>query len=109
MLKYLKKYWFFALLAPLSMVCEVCMDLIQPRLMSTIVDEGVLGLSNNGVGDLHLIITVGLKMIGFVLLGSLFGILSGVVRISEMICERTHSTRLCPCPLSRQTNSPPAP
>ena len=78
MLKYLKKYWFFALLAPIAMVGEVCMDLLQPRLMSTIVDEGVLGLSNNGVGDLNLIITVGLKMIGFVLLGSLFGILSGV-------------------------------
>jgi len=78
MLKYLKKYWYFALLAPIAMVGEVCMDLIQPRLMSTIVDEGVLGLSNNGVGDLNLIITVGLKMIGFVLLGSLFGILSGV-------------------------------
>lgn len=78
MLKYLKKYWFFALLAPIAMVGEVCMDLIQPRLMSTIVDEGVLGLSNNGVGDLNLIITVGLKMIGFVLLGSMFGILSGV-------------------------------
>ena len=78
MLKYLKKYWYFALLAPIAMVGEVCMDLLQPRLMSTIVDEGVLGLSNNGVGDLNLIITVGLKMIGFVLLGSLFGILSGV-------------------------------
>ena len=78
MLKYLKKYWYFALLAPIAMVGEVCMDLIQPRLMSTIVDEGVLGLSNNGVGDLNLIITVGLQMIGFVLLGSLFGILSGV-------------------------------
>lgn len=78
MLKYLKKYWFFALLAPIAMVGEVCMDLLQPRLMSTIVDEGVLGLSNNGVGDLNLIITVGLQMIGFVLLGSLFGILSGV-------------------------------
>ena len=78
MLKYLKKYWFFALLAPIAMVGEVCMDLIQPRLMSTIVDEGVLGLSNNGVGDLNLIITVGLQMIGFVVLGSLFGILSGV-------------------------------
>lgn len=78
MLKYLKKYWFFALLAPIAMVGEVFMDLLQPRLMSTIVDEGVLGLSNNGVSDMNLLLTVGLKMIGFVLLGSLFGILSGV-------------------------------
>ncbi len=78
MLKYLKKYWFFALLAPLAMSGEVLMDLLQPRLMSTIVDDGVLGLNNNGVGDLHLVLTVGLKMIGFVALGSCFGILSGV-------------------------------
>lgn len=78
MFKYLKKYWFFALLAPLFMLGEVSMDLLQPRLMSIIVDEGVLGLSNNNVGDLSLVITTGLKMIGLVLAGCLCGILSGV-------------------------------
>ena len=78
MLKYLKKYWFFALLAPIFMIGEVSMDLIQPRLMSTIVDEGVLGLSNGGTGDLRLIVTTGFKMVGFVILGGSFGILSGV-------------------------------
>lgn len=78
MLNYLKKYWFFALLAPIFMIGEVCMDLIQPRLMSTIVDEGVLGLSNGGVGDLQLIITTGLKMVGYVVLGGFFGVMSGV-------------------------------
>jgi ATP-binding cassette, subfamily B, multidrug efflux pump len=57
MLKYLKKYWLFAILAPLFMVGEVLADLVQPRLMSTIVDEGVLGLSNNGVGNLNLVLT----------------------------------------------------
>lgn len=76
--KYLKKYWIFALLAPVFMVGEVLMDLVQPRLMSTIVDEGVLGLSNNNVGDLHLVLTTGLKMIGFVVLGGFFGVMSGV-------------------------------
>lgn len=76
--KYLKKYWFFALLAPIFMIGEVCMDLIQPRLMSTIVDEGVLGLSNGGVGNLNLVITTGLKMVGFVVLGGFFGVMSGV-------------------------------
>jgi len=78
MLKYLKKYWFYALLTPIFMIGEVVMDLVQPRLMSTIVDEGVLGLSNNNVGDLNLVITVGLQMVGFVLLGGCFGVLSGV-------------------------------
>ena len=78
MLKYLKKYWLFAILAPLFMVGEVLADLVQPRLMSTIVDEGVLGLSNNGVGNLNLVLTEGLKMIIFVILGGLSGILCGV-------------------------------
>ena len=78
MLKYLKKYWLFAILAPLFMVGEVLADLVQPRLMSAIVDEGVLGLSNNGVGNLNLVLTEGLKMIIFVILGGLSGILCGV-------------------------------
>ena len=70
--KYLKKYWFFAILAPLFMVGEVFMDLLQPELMAKIVDQGLPS------GDLELVIITGLKMIGFVLLGGLSGILSGV-------------------------------
>lgn len=78
MWKYLKKYWVFALLAPLFMAGEVLGDLLQPRLMATIVDEGVLGLSNNGVGDMNLILTTGLKMILTVALGACCGVMSGV-------------------------------
>lgn len=70
--KYLKKYWFFAILAPLFMIGEVFMDLLQPELMAKIVDYG---LPN---GDLTFVITTGLKMLGFVLLGGVSGILSGV-------------------------------
>lgn len=78
MLKYLKKYWFFALLAPVFMIGEVSMDLLQPELMSRITDDGVLGLNNGGVGNLNTVITIGLKMIGFVALGGICGIMSGV-------------------------------
>ncbi len=78
MIKYLKKYYIFCILAPLFMFGEVYMDLLQPRFMKTIVDEGVLGLSNNGVGDLNIVIFVGIKMILFVILGGLCGILAGV-------------------------------
>ncbi len=78
MLKYLKKYWFYTLLAPLFMLGEVSMDLLQPRLMSIIIDDGVLGLHNNNVGDLQIVLTTGVKMIGFVLIGCLCGVLSGV-------------------------------
>lgn len=72
MLKYLKKYWIFCLLAPLFMVGEVAMDLIQPDMMADIVDNGVLK------SDLSLIITVGIRMILTVIIGGLCGILCGV-------------------------------
>lgn len=78
MLKYLKKYWFFALLAPIFMIGEVSMDLLQPELMSRIIDDGVLGINNGGVGNLNTVITIGLKMVGFVALGGICGVMSGV-------------------------------
>ena len=72
MLKYLKKYWFFCLLAPIFMAGEVAMDLIQPDMMADIVDNGVLG------GDVELIIRVGIQMILTVIAGGLCGVLCGV-------------------------------
>ena len=54
------------------------MDLLQPELMSRIIDDGVLGLNNGGVGNLNTVITIGLKMIGFVALGGICGVMSGV-------------------------------
>lgn len=78
MWKYIKTYLHFAIIAALFMVGEVLMDLIQPELMSRIVDEGVLGINHNGVGDIHLILTLGLAMIGLVLFGGLCGSLNNV-------------------------------
>lgn len=78
MWKYVKRYLHFAILAALFMVGEVMMDLIQPGLMSKIVDEGVLGINNNGVGDTHIILTVGLMMIGLVIFGGVCGSLNNV-------------------------------
>jgi len=72
MLKYLKKYWIFCVIAPLFMVGEVAMDLLQPDLMRDIVDNGVLK------GNFDLIISVGIKMILSVMLGGCCGILCGV-------------------------------
>ena len=78
MLKYVRKYWYYALLAPIFMIGEVVMDLLQPRLMATIVDEGIKGLNNNGIGDVNLVIKTGVLMIGLVIIGGISGILSGV-------------------------------
>ena len=72
-LKYLKKYWYFALLTPLFMVLEVSMDLVQPSLMSRIVDEGIVA------GDIQLILNLGGQMLIFTVIGCLGGVLSGVV------------------------------
>ena len=72
MLKYLKKYWIFCLLAPLFMVGEVAMDLIQPDMMADIVDNGVLK------SDFSLIMEVGIRMILTVMAGGFFGIMCGV-------------------------------
>lgn len=78
MWKYVKRYLPLAVLAALSMAGEVLMDLIQPGLMSRIVDEGVLGLDNGGVGDPHLILVLGLTMIVLVLFGGLCGSMNNV-------------------------------
>lgn len=39
---FLKPYALWCLLAPLLMVVEVFMDLLQPTLMASIVDEGLM-------------------------------------------------------------------
>lgn len=78
MWKYIKQYLHFAMIAAAFMVGEVLMDLIQPGIMSQIVDDGVLGLNNGGVGDLQLIWKLGIQMIGLVLFGGLCGSLNNV-------------------------------
>ena len=66
--KYLKPYALFAVLTPLSMVGEVIGDLLQPKLMSKIVDDGVLGQ------DMDLIIRTGLLMLLVLIGGGACGI-----------------------------------
>lgn len=78
MWNYVKRYLHFAVLAALFMIGEVMMDLIQPGMMSRIVDEGVLGINNNGIGDIRLILMLGLVMIGLVVFGGLCGSLNNV-------------------------------
>lgn len=74
-LRYLKPYWLFALLCPLAMIFEVSMDLLQPTLMSDIVDNGILG---DAAADenLRYVLITGLKMLVFSLIGCFGGIAS---------------------------------
>ena len=74
-LRYLKPYWLFALLCPLAMILAVSMDLLQPTLMSDIVDNGILG---DAAADenLRYVLITGLKMLVFSLIGCFGGIAS---------------------------------
>ncbi len=68
LVKYLKPYWFFALMTPLTMIGEVFIDLMLPTLMSKIVDEGVLG------HNFQLILKTGLLMLLLAVIGGLCGV-----------------------------------
>src|SRR5690606_38807200 len=66
--RYLKPHWLFVILAPLLMVIEVCMDLMQPQLMASIIDDGVMK------GNLALVQSTGLKMLLIAFIGLLGGV-----------------------------------
>ena len=72
---FLKPYWQWALLAPLLMALEVAMDLLQPRLVERIIDDGVAR------GDMAVVLNTGLWMVGVALLGLVGGVLCGVFAI----------------------------
>ncbi|MHC1694850.1 MAG: ABC transporter permease [Eubacteriales bacterium] len=64
---FLKPYMRYVILAPLFMVLEVTMDLLQPKLMATVVNDGVLG------GDIGIIVSTSIKMIIISLIGLVGG------------------------------------
>lgn len=66
--RFLKKYKLPAVLAPLFMLLEVCMDLLQPRFMASIVNDGIIA------GELGTIAATAPKM----LLAALVGLVAGV-------------------------------
>lgn len=66
--RFMKPYWLWCLLAPLLMVVEVIMDLMQPALMASIVNQGLL--TNN----LEHIKSTGLMMLGVALVGLIGGV-----------------------------------
>ncbi len=68
LLRFLKKRWYFALLAPLFMLLEVTMDLYQPTLMADIIDVGVAN------GDVGYILKTGGKMLTFAFAGIIGGV-----------------------------------
>ncbi len=66
--KFLRPYWLWAVLAPLLMVLEVAMDLLQPRLIEHIIDAGVTPR------NLTVVIQTGIWMMIVALIGLLGGV-----------------------------------
>jgi len=60
---FLKPYWVWATLGPLMMVLEVSMDLLQPRLIARLIDDGIAR------SDQDTAIRTGLFMIAAALIG----------------------------------------
>lgn len=72
---FLKPYWQWAVLAPLLMALEVAMDLMQPRLIERIIDDGIVR------GNMSLVISTGLWMLGLSVIGMVGGVACAVFAI----------------------------
>jgi len=79
LLKFIKPYWRWAVIAPLLMVLEVSMDLLQPRMVQRIVDEGIARL------DLNLVLQTGLLMFGLAVVGAFGGMSNGI--FTELVVQ----------------------
>ena len=78
LIKYLKPYWRWVALAPVLMVLEVTLDLLQPRMIERIVDEGIARL------NMPLVIQTGLLMMGLAMLGALGGMSNGIFAVKAV-------------------------
>jgi ATP-binding cassette subfamily B multidrug efflux pump len=75
LLKFLKPYRRWALLAPALMALEVAMDLMQPRLLQHIIDQGV------AKNDVSLVVRQGSLMIVCAVVGLIGGLGCGVFAV----------------------------
>jgi len=73
--RFLAPYWWWALLAPLLMVLEVAMDLLQPHLIQQIIDEGITP------GNLTVVWQTGVWMAVVALIGLVGGLGCGVYAV----------------------------
>ena len=72
LLRFLKKYWWATLLAPLFMIGEVAMDFMITNQMKLLIDEGIQS------SNIEAVKTIGLTMLFYLAIGVACGILSGV-------------------------------
>ncbi len=80
LLRLAKPYWPMVLLGPIMMMVEVLSELVQPRLMASIVDKGIAR------GDLMYIMRTGGIMLLVAIGGMLFGL--GMIIVSSNASQR---------------------
>jgi len=78
LLKYLRPYWHWVALAPVLMLVEVTLDLMQPRMVERIVDDGIARL------NMPLVVQTGLAMIGLAMIGALGGMTNGICAVTAV-------------------------
>ena len=80
LLRYMKKYWYIAIFAPIFMIVEVTMDMMLPQFMEKMVDNGIT------TSNMDNVIRYGLVMLAIVFIGVLGGILSNI--FTNISCYR---------------------
>lgn len=71
--KYVKPYWYAFILGPILMIVEVLGDVVMPKLLQLVIDNGI---NINGTGDISYILKIGILMVitaGLMLLGGVGG------------------------------------
>ena len=68
LLKFLRPHWRFTVMAPILMLCEVVLDLMQPRLIQRIIDYGVAR------SDTNMVLGTAFLMLCFMALSGLCGL-----------------------------------
>ncbi|BAK14679.1 ABC-type multidrug transport system, ATPase and permease component [Solibacillus silvestris StLB046] len=66
--KYIKPYILFAIIAPVMMVIEVSMDLLQPTILQHIIDDGIAQTDTSYI----------VKMFGLMIATSVIGLIGGI-------------------------------
>jgi len=71
----MKPYWHWTILAPVIMLLEVATDLMQPRMIQRIIDDGIVQ------GNMSVVLNSGLWMVGLSLIGAVGGIASTIFAV----------------------------
>lgn len=73
--KCIREYKLPSIIAPITIMLEVAMEVIIPILMAELIDNGIQG--NGGAGDMPYVLKIGVVLIICCVLSMIFGVISG--------------------------------